>query len=266
MMKKQKVLININNLDELNEYKKIGINNFLFALEGFSIGYNSFDIKDIPEDSYILINRVLDSKDVDNLKLIKNDLTKFKGIIYEDIAVYQIFKDTDIDLIWNQAHFGTNLSSINILLDRVKSAVVSNEITSKEIEDIINGVKKPVVFNTFGKNMIMYSRRTLLSNFNKYNDLEKYNDMVLGENHTNNSFLVKETEFGSAFFNNEYFNYIEFSKTLNDDNILFYLVYNLDLPVDKMISILDGEEYGNDGFLNKKTVYRMSEYTDRGVK
>jgi hypothetical protein len=90
--------------------------------------------------------------------------------------------------------------------------------------------------------------------------------MVLGENHTNNSFLVKETEFGSAFFNNEYFNYIEFSKTLNDDNILFYLVYNLDLPVDKMISILDGEEYGNDGFLNKKTVYRMSEYTDRGVK
>ena len=189
MMKKQKVLININNLDELNEYKKIGINNFLFALEGFSIGYNSFDIKDIPEDSYILINRVLDSKDVDNLKLIKNDLTKFKGIIYEDIAVYQIFKDTDIDLIWNQAHFGTNLSSINIWLDRVKSAVVSNEITSKEIEDIINGVKKPVVFNTFGKNMIMYSRRTLLSNFNKYNDLEKYNDMVLGENHTNNSFL-----------------------------------------------------------------------------
>ena len=265
-MKKQKVLININNLDELNEYKKIGINNFLFALEGFSIGYNSFDIKDIPEDSYILINRVLDSKDVDNLKLIKNDLTKFKGIIYEDIAVYQIFKDTDIDLIWNQAHFGTNLSSINIWLDRVKSAVVSNEITSKEIEDIINGVKKPVVFNTFGKNMIMYSRRTLLSNFNKYNDLEKYNDMVLGENHTNNNFLVKETEFGSAFFNNEYFNYIEFSKTLNDDNILFYLVYNLDLPVDKMISILDGEEYGNDGFLNKKTVYRMSEYTDRGVK
>ena len=266
MMKKQKVLININNLDELNEYKKIGINNFLFALEGFSIGYNSFDIKDIPEDSYILINRVLDSKDVDNLKLIKNDLTKFKGIIYEDIAVYQIFKDTDIDLIWNQAHFGTNLSSINIWLDRVKSAIVSNEITSKEIEDIINGVKKPVVFNTFGKNMIMYSRRTLLSNFNKYNDLEKYNDMGLGENHTSNSFLVKETEFGSAFFNNEYFNYIEFSKTLKDDNILFYLVYNLDLPVDKMISILDGEKYGNDGFLNKKTVYRMSEYTDRGVK
>ena len=265
-MKKQKVLININNLDEINEYKKIGINNFLFALEGFSIGYNSFELNDIPKESFILINRVLDSKDIDNLKLIKDDLVKYKGIIFEDLGVYQIFKDSDIDLIWNQAHFGTNLSSINIWLDKVSSAVISNEITKNEITDIVSGVKKPVVFNVFGKNMIMYSRRTLLSNFNKYNELEKYNDMVLGENHTNNNFLVKESSYGSAFFNNEYFNYIEFSDTLNDDNIRFYLVLNLDLNVDKVIDVLNGESFGNDGFLNKKTVYRMSEYTDRGVK
>jgi hypothetical protein len=148
----------------------------------------------------------------------------------------------------------------------VFSAVISNEITKNEITDIGSGVKKPVVFNVFGKNMIMYSRRTLLSNFNKYNELEKYNDMVLGENRTNNNFLVKESSFGSAFFNNEYFNYIEFSDTLNDDNIRFYLVLNLDLSVDKVIDVLNGESFGNDGFLNKKTVYRMSEYTDRGVK
>ena len=265
-MKKQKVLININNLDEINEYKKIGINNFLFALEGFSIGYNSFELNDIPKESFILINRVLDSKDIDNLKLIKDDLVKYKGIIFEDLGVYQIFKDSDIDLIWNQAHFGTNLSSINIWLDKVSSAVISNEITKNEIIDIVSGVKKPVVFNVFGKNMIMYSRRTLLSNFNKYNELEKYNDMVLGENHTNNNFLVKESIYGSAFFNNEYFNYIEFSDSLNDDNIRFYLVLNLDLNVDKVIDVLNGESFGNDGFLNKRTVYRMSEYTDRGVK
>ena len=265
-MKKQKVLININNLDEINEYKKIGINNFLFALEGFSIGYNSFELSEIPIDSYILINRVLDSKDIDSLKSIKEDLVKYKGIIFEDLGVYQIFRDTDIELIWNQAHFATNLSSINIWLDRVNSAVVSNEITSKEITDIVSGVKKPIVFNVFGKNMIMYSRRTLLSNFNKYNELEKYNDMVLRENHTNNNFLVKETEYGSAFFNNEYFNYIEFSNSLNDDNIKFYLVLNLDLDIETITKVLDGEPLGNDGFLNKRTVYRMSEYTDRGVK
>ncbi len=265
-MKKQKILININNLDEINEYKKIGINNFLFALEGFSVGYNSFELSDIPENSYILMNRVLDSKDIDKLKLIKDELLKYKGIIFEDLGVYQIFKDSDIELIWNQAHFATNLNSINVWLDKVNSAVVSNEITSSEIETIINGVNKPVVFNVFGKNMIMYSRRTLLSNFNKYNELEKYNDMVLTEKHTNNNFLVKESEYGSAFFNNEYFNYIEYSKTLNDDNIKYYLVLNLDLDIETVKEVLDGKELGNDGFLNKRTVYRMSEYTDRGVK
>ena len=64
----------------------------------------------------------------------------------------------------------------------------------------------------------------------------------------------------------EYFNYIEYSKTLNDDNIKYYLVLNLDLDIDTVKEVLDGKELGNDGFLNKRTVYRMSEYTDRGVK
>ena len=281
-MKKQKILININNLEEINEYKKIGINNFLFALNGFSIGYNSFEIREIPEDSYILINRVLDSKDIDSLKTIKDDLLKFKGIIFEDLGVYQIFKDTSLELIWNQAHFATNLTSINIWLDKVSSAVISNEITSNEITDIVSGVIKPVIFNVFGKNMIMYSRRTLLSNFNKFNEinlkLKNDNDndndnnnnknliLNLNENHTNNNFLVKETEYGSAFFNNEYFNYIDFSNTLNDDNIKFYLVLNLDLDTNTIKDVLEGKTIGNDGFLNKKTVNRMSEYTDRGVK
>lgn len=264
-MKKQKVLININNLNEVEEYKKIGINNFLFALEGFSVGYESFKLSDIPKDSYILINRVLDSKGIDELKLIKDDLKGYKGVIFEDLGVYNTLKDI-VPLIWAQSHFGTNTESINFWLGKCESTLISNEITKEEIKDIVDNAISPVVFNVFGKNMIMYSRRTLLTNFNKYNELSNYNDMELNETHTKNKFLVKESEYGSAFFNNEYFNYIKFSDELNDDNIKFYLVFNLDLPVEKVASVLDGEEYGNDGFLNKKTVYRMSEYTDREAK
>ena len=36
-MKTDKIIININNLNEIDEYKKIGITNFLFAIEKFSI-------------------------------------------------------------------------------------------------------------------------------------------------------------------------------------------------------------------------------------
>ena len=256
-MNLSKVLININSLGDLEEYKKIGITNFL------SIGYKEFELKDIPTDSYILINRVLDTKGIDGIKAIKDELLKYKGIIFEDLGIYNVFKDEDIELIWNQAHFGTNTSTINYWLSKCSSAVISNEITSKEIEDIVNGADKPVVLNVFGKNMIMYSRRTLLTNFNKYNNLDEVNDVVLDETHTKNKFFAHETSNGTAVFNDEYFNYIDFSKSLDDSKIKYYLVYNLDLSINDIKEILEGKPYGNDGFLNKKTVYRMSEYTDR---
>lgn len=262
-MNLSKVLININSLGDLEDYKKIGITNFLFALKGYSIGYKEFNLEDIPTDSYILINRVLDTKGIDGIKSIKDKLLNYKGIIFEDLGVYNIFKNEDIELIWAQAHFGTNTESINYWLTKCESALLSNEITKEEITDIVNDSIKPVVLNVFGKNMIMYSRRTLLTNFNKYNELDDVNDVVLDETHTKNKFYAHETENGTAIFNNDYFNYIEFSKSLNDSKIKYYLVYNLDLSVNDIKDILEGKPYGNDGFLNKKTVYRMSEYTDR---
>ena len=246
-MNLSKVLININSLGDLEEYKKIGITNFLFALKDYSIGYTEFNLEDIPTDSYILINRVLDTKGIDGIKSIKDQLLNYKGIIFEDLGVYNIFKDEDIEL----------------MLSKCESALLSNEITKEEITDIVNNAIKPVVFNVLGKNMIMYSRRTLLTNFNKYNELEDVHDAVLDETHTKNKFYAHETSNGTAVFNNEYFNYIDFSKSLDDNKIKYYLIYNLDLSVNDIKEIIEGRSFGNDGFLNKKTVYRMSEYTDR---
>ena len=235
MIQMSKVLININNLNEIEYYEKIGITNFLFAIEGYSIGYNTFSIEEIPTNSYILINRVMDTKCVDNLKKDKDVLSKFKGIIYEDIAVYNIFKDTDTELIWFQNHFTTNYESINFWCENgCKSAVISNEITKEEIFEIIDKETKPLVLNVLGKNQIMYSRRTLLSNFNKYNNLEDYNNMNLITNNGKNNFYAKESEYGTTLFNNEYFNYISLMNEIDDNKIMFYLVLNLDLEPSKI--------------------------------
>ena len=38
---------------------------------------------------------------------------------------------------------------------------------------------------------------------------------------------------------------------------------NLDLETDTIIDVINGLDLGDDGFLNKKTVYKMSEYNDR---
>lgn len=262
-MNKSKLLININKIEEIAEYKKIGITNFLFAVKGFSIGYNTFELNEIPEDSYLLINRVMDTKSIEELRLRKDELTKFKGIIFEDLGVYNILRDLEVELIWFQNHFTINNESMRFWLSRVDSAVIGNEITSTEIESIIENASKPLILNVLGKNQIMYSRRTLLSNFNKYNNLDNYNDMTLDVHGTKDEFFARENELGTVIYNNEYFNYLEFAKSLNEDKIKFYLIMNLDLNPNDLEEILNGKSFGNDGFLNKKTVYKMSEYNDR---
>lgn len=264
MMKMSKILININKKEEIEEYKKIGITNFLFAIPEFSIGYKTFPLDEIPESSYLLINRVMDTSTVASLISKKDKINKFKGIIYEDVAVYNIFKDESLELIWFQNHFATNYASINYWLESgCTSAVISNEITKDEIKEIIDASSKPLVLNILGKNQIMYSRRKLLTNFNTYNGLDDYNDMCLYEANTKNRFRASESEFGTIIMNDEYFNYVSLMNEINDDKIKYYLILNQDLSVDKISSILDGENFGNTGFLNKKTVYRMSEYDDR---
>lgn len=263
-MKKEKILFNIENLSDIDKYKKIGINNFLFALDEFSIGYKSFKLEELENlecNRYLLMNRVFNNEDCDKFRNIINKLELFDGIIFEDIGVYNILKDSNIKLIWNQNHFATNYKSINYYLDMMYSAVISNELTKEEVKDIIDRVTKPIVLNVFGKNAIMYSRRTLLSNYNKYFNIDSDREVILEESITNNSFYAKESDKGTIIFNNKYFNIINYLNKFNDNNILFYLIYPNGLDYNNILKLLNNEsniEY-DDGFMNRKTIYKLGE-------
>ena len=263
-MKKDKILINIENLSDIEEYKKIGINNFLFAVDNFSIGYKTFDINsliNIKENKYLLINKIFNTEDINEFKEIIQLLNKFNGIIFEDIGVYHLLKDTNINLIWNQSHFATNYSSINYWLDLTNSAVISNELTKEEVKEIIDKSNKKIILNVFGKNNIMYSRRTLLTNFNKYFKLKTNKEIILKENISNCEFRMLENESGTFTFDNNYFNIIDYIKYFNNDNILFYLVYPFGLSVSEIKDIIENNsniKY-NDGFMNKKTIYKLGD-------
>ena len=261
-MKKEKVLISIENLSDIEKYKKIGYNNFLFAVNKFSIGYKSFDINELISldcNKYLLINRVFDNKDIDSFKSIISKLNEFEGIFFEDVGVYNLLSNTNINLIWSQSHFATNYSSINYWLEYVNSALISNELTCDEVKDILNKTNKPLVLNVFGKNPAMYSRRTLLSNFNKYYDIKLNNNAIIKDKISDNEFLGIEDENGTLFFNNNYFNIIKYINEFNDKNILFYLIIPSGLDVDEIESIILNKSKNtyNDGFMNKKTIYKL---------
>jgi len=264
-MKRNKILVRINNLEEIESLKKLGISNFLFPLDKFSIGYNTFkleELKVLNENIYLLINRVLDNKSIDEFKSIIDDLSFVKGIIFEDLGIYQIMKDSNIPLIWNQNHFAVSLSSINIWLDKVSSAFISNELEKNELKNIINNVSKPIILPVLGLNMAMYSRRYLLSSYNEYKDLKDIKRAILTTNN-DKSFLAVEDEYGTVLFYNKYFNLINELDDIDDNKILFYYIDPNMLDVNELDEILNGKEIEFDNrFLEQKTVYRIGDLDD----
>ena len=261
-----KIIININKLTEIEEYKKIGITNFLFAVKDFSIGYKEFELnglKNLNENIYLLINRIMDTETINKFKEIISELDFVKGIFFEDLGIYQVLKNTNIPLIYNQTQFATNTLSINHWLDRVDSAVISNSLCENEIIDIINNVKKPIIFNVFAKNMVMYSRRKLLTNYNNYYKLDKKDQIVIRETFKGEKFDLKEAKYGTVIFNDLYFNYSSILPKLNTNNIKFYYINNLDLPVEDIKKLLNGNYINaDDGFLNKKTIFKVGDIRD----
>lgn len=265
-MKKNKIIININNLNEIEEYKKIGITNFLFAVNDFSIGYKSFSlsaIKNTNENCYLLINRIMDTKSIDEFKSIIPELDFVKGIFFEDLGIYQILKKTNIPLIYNQTQFATNTLSINHWLDRVDTAVVSNSLCENEIINIIDNVKKPIIFNVFAKNMVMYSRRHLITNYNNFYNIKSDKHVLIEETFKGKTFEVKEDKNGTVIFNDMYFNYLNIIPKLNDNNILFYYINNLDLTPNDIKDVINNQfNQSDDGFLNKKTIFKVGDIRD----
>ena len=205
-------LVLVNNLSLINKYKELGYTNFLFALEDFSIGYETFKTQDIPSDSYILVNRILDSNEIRVLEdiLVKSSI---KGIVFEDLGILTIAKknNLNIDLIYFHNHAGTNYETINFWLNEgVNSVVLSNELTKEEIKEITLKVNKPVSIIIWGHNQVMYSRRKLLTNYSLYHHIPY--EKVLNLDTNNHYFIAVESEYGTVFYTKDIYNYF----ALND--------------------------------------------------
>ena len=264
-MKTNKYLVTVNNLEIINDLKKVGITTFLFPLKGYTVGFPStFEISEIKEDNaYLFINRILPSNDIDALKLILNNLpSNIKGIIFDDLGVLQIVKDLKLEKILYLNHFATNYESINLFLEYVDSLVISTDITKDEINAILEHVKKPLVLHSFGFVPVMYSRRTLLSNYNKHFNLESKKYAQLEDKLEHNKFFAYENEYGTVLFNHIPSNSLEIS----NNNILYYFIntafLNNEQVLDLFDSVLNNKEINIEhdlGFLNKATIYKLKD-------
>ena len=251
-----KILIKIDDLKNIEEYKKIGITNFLFAINDFSLSDNCFNIEELSKldvNIYLDLNRIINTTEIEKLKKIKNQLNFASGILFEDLGIYQVLKDSKIALIWNQKHFVINSTSINFWLDRVDSAVLSNELTKDEIEFILQKVNKPVILPVYGYNQAMYTKRKLLTFFNQAKGIELIKDAKLMIN--DDGFMIKEINDETVFSYHKPFNYLSYIKELPADKIKLYLI---DAPLSPS-DIINENHPLTEHFLINKTIYKLEE-------
>lgn len=261
------ILIYVDDLKHIDDYRKVGVSAFLFALGGYSVGYNAYSLEEIKKEEvsnkYIMINRVLDCNDVDRLKEVLKDIEGIKGIVYEDIAVYKLASELklDVELIFFQNHFGTNVHSVNFWLDRVDSMFISNEITRDEIDLITKEAKKTVCVNLYGYNQVMYSRRLLLSNWSEEFNIPYKNTNVLEDKATHVKFRAMENSYGTVMYSDKIFNGKDL---ISLSNIKFFYVNTMMIEHNLVMEFLRDvtghmSELEDDGFLKRETIYKLKE-------
>ena len=243
------ILIYVDKLDYISDYRKAGVSAFLFGLSDYCVGYNTYTLEEINDvevsNKYLLINRVLDCDAIDKLKVVLKDIIGIKGIIFEDIGLINVINDLglDVEKILFQNHFGTNKDSINFWLDRVDSVFVSNEITYDEIDYIIKNVKGNVVLHLYGYNQVMYSRRLLLSNWSERFNIKKKSTNVISDISSGIKFRVMENEFGTVMYSQNIFNG---SRLLGLGNVKYFYVNTTLVEHDVIMDFLSNKEHSSD--------------------
>lgn len=223
-MQEKKYLI-IPNDKDFKLYESFNLNTFILPLKDYSIGYDVyFDIDEINNLSsnyeiYVIMNKFL-HLNIYEFKKIYNKFNKNIKFIIEDIGLLNII-DKD-RLILYENHILSNYKAVNFLYDLdIKNVVINNDLMIDEIKDIKNNTKSNLYYFYTSKNILMYSRRHLVSNFNKYFNIDSDNNKYdIKEIVSKKTLEVKEENDGSIVRYNRIFCASKYLKELSNLNLI----------------------------------------------
>ena len=268
-----KICLIINKLSEL----ELDCNSIIVGLKNFnSLNTIELDYQELKEiinnypnkEIFISINKTIHDNEIDELKniLIKLNNLNLAGIVFDDVGFYNVVKklNINISLIWGNIHQATNYITINEWNKLgVTKAIISPEITVREIFEIQNNTTSKLFIPIYGMYEIFNSNRFLLTNYLRYINNTKNDDIYYIENN-NTKYPIYENKIGTHIIDGKVLNGIAELQNLNvnrDDYLLIntYMLNNVDEVIDavknrKSIN-LNENEY--DGFLNKETFYKV---------
>lgn len=270
----KKILVQPNSLENLSDILKTNIDGIILPLENLSVNSSIYfsieDIKSIlnltSKEVCISINKIMHNEDLELLEqsLISLNKMNVKKIFFYDLSVMNIVKRLGIkkDLVIFQDHLNASLYSNNFYQKRgITHAVITNDITKAEINEISK--YNSLMLICYGYLPIFYSRRYLITNYLKYINQEKQSSIYY-INNNGDKYPIVEEKYGTTIYTKEPINLINEIDTINVD----YIILNANLTArEDFRSILttyltntpDNKEYYQ-GFINKKTVYKVADY------
>lgn len=267
-MTKNKNLVLVTNdtlIDRIKKENQESNITFLFPMENFCVGMTkTFKLEEITEEGFIFVNRILDKEGIEEFKKFLETLpNNIKGIVFDDIGILNVLLETGSKLtkILFLNHMNCNYESINSFLEYVDSVVISTDITSEETKEILKKATKPLVIYAFGYVGIMYSRRTLLTNYNKHFKTSIEKEITLKESISKREVKAIENNYGTVIYTNEPFNNL---KLRNEANVLYNLINTIFMTDDEIIKIINSDNsldaiYPYKYLSEEETIFRIKE-------
>jgi len=229
----------------------------------------------------ISLNKMFYPNELDNIKdiYLKYDKALF---LITDLGLFHIAKSLNKEnkLIYNPETMLTNYLDLDLYNNLgFEALAMSLEIPFKDVKESILKTNANLFYMVFGKRMMLYSRRKLLSLYKEKANINIPNEvMYLKEVNRDDYFPILENENGTKIFRSYIVSYLDL---LDDDYFLYNYLDSFDIDFDtfkKVVTIyknyldkkINKEEAINnlnalnlnleDGFKFKDSVYQKEEF------
>ncbi len=272
-----KILVEPLSLNHLYELDKKDIGGFIVGIEGFSIFQSlKLDVDDIKnintnKELYVFINKPIHNNELDSIKDILISLSKMNisGVLFEDIAIYKLNKDLNLNLnlIWASNHLPTNSYSCNYWNKKgCSGALLSTELMVSDFIDIKKSTNMNIFVYLYGYIPIFESSRTLITNYLKHvNKKSDGNRFYIHEKQSDRYYPIYE-EYDNTFITEDVLNGINVVNDLKDIdyiilNSLMHKEEDFNTVVDEYIDALNGNKINKKdvftGFLFKESIFKV---------
>ena len=282
------LVTSIYTLDELMMLKN-KLDYALIHIPFYSVNYKDIDIdmaldycKNNNIKPILSLNRIFHPGDLDGVSEIINKYKNEDLLFYiADLGALNLFIKNKIEskVIYNPETMITNFLDMNEYYSLgVNACGISNEITISDLNKI-SDINNNIYYQVFGRRLMFYSRRKLISLYGKKNNTEyPKSNTYLRESTREDYFPIIENENGTLIYRSYNISLLSYLDSLNikyayiesfdmDMNIfkevneLFYdVIHNNISLMNAKIKLNELNIKIEDGFIYKDSVYQKEEF------